>query len=112
MIFNLFSALFHSNSPNIDLIAIRTIGNDRAHKTAHFTYTAYCDMIRPKILNYREIYRNPRMKLQSRFNLAKNPRVDILFMKLPGASSPDWNAWRILNWTWALSWVRIRTEAR
>ena len=47
-----FSAIFHSNSTNVDQIAQWTIQGERASKTASFTYISYCDMIRTQILSW------------------------------------------------------------
>jgi len=49
-----FSALFHSNSTNIDWITHWKTGGERASKTASCTYISYCDTIRTQILNWRE----------------------------------------------------------
>jgi len=71
-IFDWFLAWFHSNSTSIDPIGIWKIGDERAHKTAHFTYISCCDMIIPQILSCREICRNLNMEPQTSFYPTKN----------------------------------------
>ena len=74
-----FSALFHSNSTNIDWIANWRAGGERACKTASFTYISYCDMIRTQILNWSQSSEFGKMGLCCMWNPAHKPQLWVWF---------------------------------
>lgn len=67
-----FSALFHSESTNIDRIAHRITGDKRGHQIGYFTHRLCCDKITIQILNLTESCKTHKMELRSGSNPASN----------------------------------------
>jgi len=71
--FRLNVLFFHSHSTNIYRIANRNARDQRAARTAQFTYWSRHDMMRTQILNWNQSCRNRKMEPRSCSNPSPNP---------------------------------------
>jgi len=72
-----FSAVYHSDSTNIDCIAMWRIGGKWACKTASITYISRCETIITQILNSSQSSEFAKLRLCGMWNPSKTPRVNV-----------------------------------